>query len=460
MTPVVPVVPSRPLLPVVGADLPLPVLGGGTRRHVHLDLAATAPALRAVADAVTAALPWSGSVHRGAGLPSQVATARYEEARREIGTFVGAREDDVVVVVRNTTDALNLLASAVAARGGEVVVVDVEHHANLLPWRTGAHRLVPAATTVQETIARIAAELALRPAALLAVTGASNVTGEVLPLERLTALAHAHGARIAVDAAQLAPHRRISLAASGVDYVAFSGHKLYAPFGAGALVGRRDWLDAAPPHLAGGGAVVEVRSDGTDWAAAPQRHEGGTPNLVGAVALAAACRTLAALPEGALEAHERALHARLLTGLEALPGVAVHRLFDDADDAIGVVAFTVDGLAPGLVSAVLAAEHAISVRDGRFCAHIALERVLRRPEGAVRASLGACSSLADVEALLAAVERLVTEGPAGEYVRCDDGTWAPARDDRTLPEPLVAGATAGGSPCTAAAVDAAGVLTV
>lgn len=446
------VVPSVPLLPVVGADLELPVLGGGTRRHVNLDLAATAPALASVAAAVTEVLPWSGSVHRGAGLPSQVATARYEQARRTIGAFVGARADDAVVVVRNTTDALSLLAGAVRACGGEVVVLDVEHHANLLPWREGDHRLVPAATTVEETLHRIAAELALRPAALVAVTGASNVTGEVLPVDRLTALAHAHGARIVVDAAQLAPHRRISLRDSGVDYIAFSGHKLYAPFGAGALVGRRDWLDAAPPHLAGGGAVTEVTTYGTRWAAAPQRHEGGTPNLVGAVALAAACETLAALPEGALEEHERALHARLLDGLSSVAGVTVHRLFADCDDAIGVVTFTVDGLTPGLVSAVLAAEHGISVRDGRFCAHIALERVLRRPDGAVRASLGACSSAADVDALVEALRALVSRGPAVEYERCE-GVWAPVSDDRALP-PQVHGTT----PVAPACVEARALL--
>jgi selenocysteine lyase/cysteine desulfurase len=130
------------------------------------------------------------------------------------------------------------------------VYLDIEHHANLLPWQARQGRVVPARASLSETIAAVRAELARRPAAVLAVTGASNVTGECLPLAELAQIAHRHGARIAVDGAQLVPHRRIDMAAAGVDYLAFSGHKIYAPFGAGALVGRRDWLDAAPPYLA------------------------------------------------------------------------------------------------------------------------------------------------------------------------------------------------------------------
>jgi selenocysteine lyase/cysteine desulfurase len=154
------------------------------------------------------------------------------------------------------------------------------------------------------------------------------------PLAELADLAHAHGARIAVDGAQLVPHRSVDLAASGIDYLAFSGHKIYAPFGAGALVGRGDWLDAAPPYLARGGAVRQVRLDVTEWAASPARHEGGTPNVIGAVALAAACRFVDSLPAGALEAHEGFLTRRLVSGL-ALDSLRAHgpawRYADAAD---------------------------------------------------------------------------------------------------------------------------------
>ncbi|UTI62356.1 aminotransferase class V-fold PLP-dependent enzyme [Paraconexibacter antarcticus] len=429
-TPTDPTTATEPLLPTVGQDLRVPVLGGGHVRYANFDWAATAPALQVAADAATTALTTYGSVHRGAGLPSQASTARYEAARAAVGAFSGARPgEDAVVFTRNTTDALNLLASAVPS-GGEVLVLDVEHHANLLPWTARPHRCLEAPPTVEGTLAAVEAALRERPVALLAVTGASNVTGEVLPLRRLVRLAHAAGARVALDAAQLAPHRPLDLAGTGVDYVAFSGHKLYAPFGAGALVGRRDWLDAAPPFLLGGGAVRDVRADGTDWLPAPQRHEGGTPNLLGAVALAAACDALCVLPAGVLEAHEAALRTRLLDGLRTIAGVRTHRIWDDGRDAIGVVCFSVEGFAPGHVGAYLSAEHGIGVRDGRFCAHRLLTR-LGLPGGALRASLGVGSTAADVDRLLFALRELVAGHAHAGYAEGERG-WAPVDDDRDL----------------------------
>src|SRR3954452_16928730 len=244
---------AEPLLPVVGADLQAPLVTGGAVRYANLDYAASAPALEPVSARVAEVLPYYASVHRGAGYASQVSTALLERSRTRIGEFVGARADDVVVLTRNTTDALNLLARCVPT-SGDVVFLDAEHHANLLRWQRGPHRCVPVQHSLEATLRAVEETLAAQPAALLAVTGASNVTGEELPVERLAQLAHRYGGRIAVDAAQLAPHRRIDLASLDVDYVAFSGHKLYAPYGAGALVGRRDWLDRGTPYLAGGGA--------------------------------------------------------------------------------------------------------------------------------------------------------------------------------------------------------------
>lgn len=447
----------RPLLPVVGRDLRSPVVGGASVRYANLDYAASAPALQTVADFVCNGLEHYASVHRGAGYASQVSTAIYEGTRATVAAFVGARPDDVVVVTRNTTDALNLLASAVPADGpggGEVVFLDLEHHANLLPWTRLPHRVLAVRDTLAATLEALDASLADRPATLVAVTGASNVTGEVTPVARVVEIAHRHGARVVVDGAQLVPHRRVDLGASGADYLAFSGHKLYAPFGAGVLVGKRDWLDAAPAYLAGGGAVRSVCLDGggeaAHWAPAPQRHEGGTPNVLGAAALAQACRDLAGLPEGALEAHEAALVERLETGLSALPGVEVLRVWPDAPDRVGVVGFTVAGHDPGRVAAYLSAEHGIGVRDGKFCAHPLLAR-LGHEGGAVRASLGVGSSSDDVDRLVAAVERLVVDGERAQY-HLVDGRWAPVADDRPLPDFLagiVSGTLppAGASPC-------------
>jgi selenocysteine lyase/cysteine desulfurase len=431
-----------PLADVVGAALDVPLVTGGSVRYANLDYAASAPALRVVADQVTELLPLYSSVHRGAGYASAVCTRAYEAARAALAAFTGARGDDVVVFTRNTTDALNLLATAVP---GPVVHLDIEHHANLLPWRGRGARVVEARATLQETLRAVRDELARSPAALLAVTGASNVTGECLPLAELAGLAHAHGTRIAVDGAQLVPHRRVDLAASGVDYLAFSGHKIYAPFGAGVLVGRADWLDAAPPYLAGGGAVRQVRLDATDWAASPARHEGGTPNVVGAVALAAACRFVSSLPAGAADAHEGLLVNRLVSGLAALGGVRTLRLWPGGADRIGVVAFTVDGWPAQHVAQYLSAEHGIGVRDGRFCAHPLLERLT--PDGAaIRASLGLGSRAADVDRLVGALSALRAHGPSWAYAGAADG-YVPVPDPRVLPDWLADVPASRPSPC-------------
>jgi selenocysteine lyase/cysteine desulfurase len=421
---------ERALAAVVGADVEVPLVQGGTARYVNLDYAASAPALTAVADQVSELLPLYASVHRGAGYASRACTAAYESARREVAAFTGARADDLVVVTRNTTDALNLLARAVP---GPVVHLDIEHHANLLPWQPGSPYVVPARRTLADTIAAVEAELARSPAALLSVTGASNVTGECLPLAELAALAHRYGARIAVDGAQLVPHRRLDIAATGIDYLAFSGHKLYAPFGAGALIGRRDWLDAAPPYLAGGGAVRRVSIGATTWTDGAARHEAGTPNLIGAVALAAACRFIGSLDS--VVSHEAVLLGSLLDGLASV-GARVHRIWPDSTDRVPVVTFTVDGYPASLVAAYLSAEHGIGVRDGKFCAHPLLAR-LGVPAGAVRASLGLGSRPEDVDRLIAALRRLRDPGPAWTYGE----DCQPVPETRPLPDWAGAAAT-------------------
>ncbi|WP_219418213.1 aminotransferase class V-fold PLP-dependent enzyme [Pseudonocardia nigra] len=422
--------PAAPRLPRVVGDLEVPLVTGGRVPYANLDLAASAPALCAVADHVATLLPYYASVHRGAGYASQVCTSVLERARDTVARFVGARADDVVVFTRNTTDALNLLAGCVP---GGVLCLDVEHHANLLAWRSAGHRVLRSAGTVERTLDDLRAALAAEPTALLAVTGASNVTGEVLPLERVAALAHAAGARVVVDAAQLAPHRRIDIAAAGVDYLALSGHKLYAPYGAGALVGRRDWLDVAAPHLAGGGAVRRVATTpaGTaevTWAPAPHRHEAGT-HVLGAAALAQACRTLDGVLDAAGPAHERALLDRLTDGLAALPRVRPLRIWPDSTDRVAVLSFVVDGVPAGLVAAHLSAEHGVGVRDGKFCAHPLLDRLPGAADGAVRASLGLGTTASDVDRLVEAVRSLVTHGPRWTY-GVVDGRWAPTPDPR------------------------------
>ena len=416
---------------VLGAGVSVPLAAGGTVDYANFDYAASAPCLEAVRDALDEALPLYASVHRGAGHLSQVSTAAYERARRTVAEYTGVGAGDALVFVRGTTDALNLLARCVPD-GCTVVVFAAEHHANLLPWehrgsRAGRVVRLPLPETPGEAVraAREALRAAPEGPRLLCVTAASNVTGEIWPVRELAEAAHAEGARIAVDAAQYVPHRRFDLKATGADYVAYSGHKLYAPFGTGVLAGRSDWLRAAAPYLAGGGATGNVTDHDVRWNDLPARHEAGSPNVLGAVALAAACETLREADQERLHAREEALLRRLRAGLAAIPGVHDLSLWDGRHPRVGIVSFVVDGVPAGLLAAALSAEYGIGVRDGLFCAHPLTRHLL--PEGheqAVRASLGLGTAEEHVDRLVAAVARLAEHGPDLEY-RDDEGRLVP-----------------------------------
>ena len=430
-------------LDVVGAHALVPLAGGGSIEYANLDHGASAPALRIVRDTVDALLERYASVHRGAGWHSKVCTSLYEGAREPIRSFVGGRADDAVVFTKQTTDAFNLLAHCLPPRT-TVVVFETEHHAALLPWERDGVTVVrlPAPDSPAAAVAAVDHALRTRAAGpgLLVVTGASNVTGEIWPITALAAVARARGARVALDAAQLAPHRPFSIAELGVDYVALSGHKLYAPYGAGALIGRVDWLAQAAPYSIGGGATASVTDEGTTWKPVPDRHEAGSPNVPGAVALATACHVLAAADRVDLAAREQALTERLRTGLEDIPGVTVHSLFGGQVETIGVVTFTVAGQSSAVVAAALSAEHGIGVRDGAFCAQPLVRRLLGAAgcnveDGtghAIRASVGLATSTEHVERLVAAVESIVYCGPRRRYITVN-GRPTPAVDDRELP---------------------------
>lgn len=420
-------------LSLLGSDLEVPLVTGEHARYVNFDYAASPPCLRSVADAVTAALPWYGSVHRGAGFASSVSSDLYRAARSTIARFVGARANDRVVFTRNSTDALNLL-SHVLPSDTTVVTFASEHHANLLPWRRGQHVHLPVPRRRDELLE--AASTALAAACsrhkLLAIAGASNVTGELLPIAELAEIARRHDARIALDAAQLVAHRAIDIASLGVDYLVASGHKLYAPFGAGILVGRADWLDAASPYLAGGGSARVVTVDSVEWAEGDQRHEGGTPNFVGAIAMSAACQALSRAGMNAVAAHEERLRRRIVRELSAIPYVELLSIWEPDGDRVGIVAFTVRGWHPSGLAAALSAEHGIGVRDGAFCAHPLLAILAPDQPGAVRVSFGVGTSDDDVDRLLDAVRLLVRRGAAWRY-RAIGGRVVPDPDPRPKP---------------------------
>jgi len=445
----------QPLPALVGHDLQVPLAAGGTRRYVNLDSAASTPAMEAVVRAVEQALPWYSSVHRGAGHASQVSTRMYEAARVAVHRFVGARPGDVVVFVRNTTDAMNHLAATLPLKPGQVVLTTaVEHHANLLPWRRRAHVVhIPPPPSPQALLDAVQAALQDYDVGIVTMTGASNVTGEVYPVEAVARLAHEAGALMVVDAAQLAPHRAVDMARSGIDCLALSGHKMYAPFGMGAYIAPENVLRDCEPPLAGGGAVDFVTLDDVLWTHLPERLEAGSPNVIGAVALGAACTELQRCGLDAVAEHERALLRHLDERLARIPQVTVHRLWQGDVDRLGVCTFSVAGVHHALVAAYLSAEHAIGVRHGCFCAHPYIvhllgvtprradevRRELRRGEhahvpGAVRASFGIGTGREDVDALCDALTALVEKGPALDYAQDHaTGDFLPLRDARSCP---------------------------
>jgi selenocysteine lyase/cysteine desulfurase len=474
----------RPLPPVhlVGDGLEVPCVDGVSRSYLGLDSAASTPALPAVADRVSEFLPWYSSVHRGAGYKSQVATAAYEEAREAVLAFAGrSGPGDLAIICRNTTEAINHLAYRLRLSADDVVVTTVvEHHANLLPWaRVAERRFVECGIEGTFTPEAVVAALDREPKPrLLAITAASNVTGWLPPLDVVIDAAHDRGVPVLVDGAQLAAHAPLPERA---DFLVFSGHKMYAPFGAGVLVGPRHAFEEGDPYLAGGGAVELVDLDEVVWTEPPEREEAGSPNVIGAVALGAAVGELAAIGWPAIIEHDRALAARLLAGLRDVPGVRVlgpaglppaglgpaglppaglrpagrgHAPGAGTSAGPGPVvlpmaSFVVEGVPHALVAARLSAEFGIGVRHGCFCAHPYLVRLLgldpgevdrfreaaRRHDrsalpGAVRVSGGLGTTAGDIERFLAALAVVAGDPPPVPY-KIDSFTgdyWPPGFD--------------------------------
>jgi selenocysteine lyase/cysteine desulfurase len=393
------------------------------------------------------------SVHRGAGYKSQQATAAYEQARDAALRFAGRSPDgdDVAVICRNTTDAINQLAYRLRLQPDDVVVTTVvEHHANLLPWaRLCRRRFVECESDGTFDLQAVRDALRGRPRPrLIAVTGASNVSGWLPPVSDIIATAHEHGVSVLIDAAQLAAHRPLPQAA---DYLAWSGHKMYAPFGAGVLIGPRATFAEGDPFLVGGGAVDLVDLDEVVWTEPPEREEAGSPNVIGAVALHAAIDQLELIGWPAIAAHDDGLARRLRGGLDRIDNVRL--LGPELDvDTLPLAAFTVEGVRHALVAARLSAEHGIGVRHGCFCAHPYLMRLLglgsdeitanRRAvragdrtnlPGAVRASAGINTSADDVDRFLRAVAAIAAGQPSPMAYRQDPctGDYWP-QEDNTL----------------------------
>jgi selenocysteine lyase/cysteine desulfurase len=431
---------------IVGIDQQVPLLDGRQRTYINLDNAASTPSLKPVQEKVNAFLEWYSSVHRGAGFKSQLSTWAYEEAREIVLRFVGADPQySTAVFGKNTTEMLNKLAHRYRARGKRVLTTIMEHHSNLLPWRADGGMVDYVAMRsdgqLDEDDLLEKLEAYDGEVALVAVSGASNVTGHVTDIHRLAEIAHRFGARILVDAAQLAPHRRVAMGhpadPAHVDFLVLSAHKMYAPFGTGALIGPTEIFAEGEPDQVGGGVVDVVTLERTVWNAPPERDEAGSPNVVGAIALAVAAETLQSIGWERIEGHERELTTYALQKMRDIPGLRVLGSADPAavDHRLGALTFVMGDLSHSLVAAILAHEYGIGVRNGCFCAHPYLMKLLGiSPEdqeryqaaiergdrtqipGAVRASLGIYSTQAEVDELIRALGKIASGEITGTYL--------------------------------------------
>ena len=371
---------------------------------VYLDSAATTQKPRAVIDAVSRYYEeTNANVHRGVHLLSERATKAYDDARATVARFVGAADPREVVFVRGTTEAVNLVAQTFGRRsvgpGDEVLVTGLEHHSNIVPWQMlceekGATlKAVP--ITDEGDLDLDALDRLLGPRTrLLAVTQVSNALGTVAPLAEIVRRAKARGVPVLVDGAQGLPHLGVDVSALGADFYAFSGHKVYGPTGIGALWGRRELLEAMPPWQGGGDMILSVSFEKTTFNALPHKFEAGTPNIAGAIGLAAALDWVSRQGPEAIAAHERALVAYAVEALRAVPDV---RLVGTPRERAGVVSFLVGDVHPHDVGTVLD-RHGIAVRAGHHCAQPLMRRL--GVAATARASFGVYNVREDVDALV------------------------------------------------------------
>ena len=375
---------------------------------VFLDSGASAQKPRAVIDGIAEFYRTDyANVHRGVYSLSARATDRFEEAREKARAFLNAADEREIVFLRGATEAINLVAQswgpACLKRGDEIVISDVEHHSNIVPWqmlceRLGA-RLVVAPTDATGQFDLAAFEALLSPRTrLVAVTHISNVTGTLLPIARIVELAHAKGAKVLVDGCQALPRMPVDVQALGCDFYVFSGHKAYGPTGTGILYGRYDALQSMPPWQTGGGMITSVEYAKTEFQDPPHRFEAGTPDIAGAVGLGLALDFVESIGRETIAEHEQALTGYAVDQLSRIPDV---QIAPGGQHQLSIVSFNIDGVHPHDVGTVLD-QHGVAVRVGHHCAQPLMEKL--GIAGTVRASLGVYNDKADIDRLAKAVE--------------------------------------------------------
>lgn len=378
---------------------------------VYLDTAASAQKPNVVIEAVSNFYRnENANIHRGIYELSEQATLRYEAAREKVRELLGAAEAREIIFTRNATEAINLVAwswgRSHIGPGDEVLITALEHHANLVPWQQlcaerGARLRVAPVNDDGEIELDTCESLLGRRTRLIAAAHVSNATGTRLPVKKLAGLAQARGIPLLLDGAQAAPRFPVNVRELGADFYAVSGHKLYGPTGIGALYARAELLESMPPWQTGGGMIEQVSFERSSFAPAPMRFEAGTPDIAGAVGLAAAVDYLQSVGLARIEQHEAALLAEALQQLGEIPGL---RIIAGGEQQTGVISFVLDGVHPHDVGAVLDAE-GVAIRAGHHCAQPLMKRL--GVSATARVSFGLYNTSEDIERLAAALRRCI-----------------------------------------------------
>jgi selenocysteine lyase/cysteine desulfurase len=429
---------------VVGLDKKVPLLDGSLKRYINFDNASSTPSLKPVLDKVNQFLEWYSSIGRGSGFKSLLSSKIYDQAHQMVADFVKADpKTNAVIFTKNSSEALNKLANRFPFRDDSIVLSSLmEHHSNDLPWRKRA-KVIHTEVDQYGALDLNDLEKKLRKyqgkIQLLALTGASNVTGYVNPLHRIASLAHQYDAKIVIDAAQLVAHRPLDMKPDDdpehIDYVIFSAHKMYAPFGTGVLIGPKSTFQQGDPEHVGGGTVEIVTLDEVFWTGLPDKEEVGSPNVVGAVALASAIKILKEMGMDAITTHEKRLTEYAIKKLKPIKDIIIYGNQDYYDEnRLGVIPFNLNGFHHALTSTILSYEAGIGVRHGCFCAHPYVTRLLGVTEGeskkfrdelkrrnkahlpgAVRISFGFYNTEEEIDQLIEALDKISRREYKGKY---------------------------------------------
>lgn len=416
---------------IVGTEKKIPLSNGKYVTYINFDNAATTPVLYSVLREINHFAPWYSSVHRGEGYKSKVTSDLYEQGRDVVQNFVKSDKDrNIVIFTKNTTESMNILSFVLSQqKSNQKVILStcMEHAANDLPWRNKFKvdyveidrqgRL--SIEDLEDKLIRYRGSVKL-----VSVAGASNVTGYLNPIHKIAALAHKYGAKILVDGAQMVPHISVDMKSidelDHIDYLAFSAHKMYAPFGVGVLIGPKEDFREGDPFMKGGGAISLVTPKRVEWDEPAGKDEAGTPNAMGVVALTAAIKTLESVGMNHIYQIEKDLYDYAISRMQKIPGI---KLYSDpfGEDTIGVIPFNLEGVHHHILPAILSGEAGIAVRNGFFCTHPYCERLLDLSEedinfyfegddelfpGMVRVSFGFYNNYKEINIFLSVLRRI------------------------------------------------------